>query len=114
MTHTRPSSYRIAASSPALARRRSSLRRARPARSAAVDQGPLPVPMNLRNAPTGLMKKLGYGAGYQYPHEFEGHYVPEEYLPAALRGTALVKLSQSGLEKELSARFELLKKRRGR
>ncbi len=82
------------------------------ARAAVNERGPLPVPMHLRNAPTKLMKGLGYGAGYKYPHNFEGHYVPEEYLPDELRGAELVKLSQSGLEKELSARFEIIKKRR--
>ena len=72
---------------------------ARQARAAS--SGPLPVPLKLRNAPTKLMKELGYGGGYKYPHNFEGHYVAEEYLPDALRGEAVVKLSESGLEKEL-------------
>ena len=45
-----------------------------------------PVPKHLRNAPTKLMKEEGYGKGYQYPHDFEGHHVKEEYLPEKLRG----------------------------
>lgn len=40
-----------------------------------------PVPMHLRNAPTKLMKELGYGAEYIYPHDFAGHYAPQEYMP---------------------------------
>lgn len=46
----------------------------------------LPVPMHLRNAPSELMKELGYGAGYIYPHDFAGHYAPQEYMPDALVG----------------------------
>lgn len=46
--------------------------------------GDLPVPLHLRNAPTALMKKMGYGADYKYPHDYPGHYVPQQYLPDAL------------------------------
>ena len=70
---------------------------------------PLPVPLHLRNAPTKLMKELGYGGGYQYPHDFEGNYVAEEYLPDALRGTEIVKLSGNGLEKALADRLQELR-----
>jgi putative ATPase len=69
------------------------------------ERGPLPVPLELRNAPTRLMESMGYGAGYQYPHDFEGHYVAAEYLPEAIRGERIVKLSDSGLEKELARRL---------
>ncbi|RMH42263.1 MAG: replication-associated recombination protein A [Deltaproteobacteria bacterium] len=49
------------------------------------DYGALPVPMKLRNAPTALMKQMGYGRGYKYPHEFDGNYVEgETYLPDEL------------------------------
>ncbi len=50
--------------------------------------GNLPVPLHLRNAPTGLMKKLDYGKNYQYAHDFEGNFVPQEFLPDDLQGTA--------------------------
>src|SRR5919198_1665231 len=73
------------------------------------ERGPLPVPLKLRNAPTKLMQGLGYGGGYRYPHNFEGHYVTEEYLPDALRGEPIVRLSDSGLEKELAARLAALR-----
>ncbi len=82
------------------------------ARRLVTEKGPLPVPLKLRNAPTALMKGLGYGGGYRYPHDFEGHYVPEEYLPDELRGERVVRLSESGLEKVLGERWrEILAKR---
>jgi putative ATPase len=55
------------------------------ARKDVLDHGPLPVPLRLRNAPTRLMQEAGYGGGYRYPHDFDGHYVPERYLPDELR-----------------------------
>jgi putative ATPase len=60
------------------------------------------------------MKGLGYGGGYKYPHNFDGNYVPEEYLPDELRGEEIVKLSESGLEKVLGERWREIKKRLGR
>ena len=77
------------------------------------EKGPLPVPMKLRNAPTKLMENLGYGAGYRYPHNFEGHYVAERYLPDAIRDEQIVKLSESGLEKALGERWRALRARGG-
>jgi putative ATPase len=84
------------------------------ARRLVSEHGHLPVPLKLRNAPTSLMKGLGYGGGYKYPHNFEGNYVPEEYLPDALRGQEIVKLSDSGLEKALGERWRELKAKRGK
>ena len=49
------------------------------------------VPMHIRNAPTGLMKELGYGAGYQYAHDAPEAYIPQEYLPERLRGLAVLR-----------------------
>jgi putative ATPase len=79
------------------------------ARRLVQEKGPLPVPLKLRNAPTKLMQGLGYGGGYRYPHNFEGHYVAEEYLPDALKGEEIVKLSESGLEKALGERWREMK-----
>ncbi|HVP66650.1 MAG TPA: replication-associated recombination protein A [Anaeromyxobacteraceae bacterium] len=79
------------------------------ARKLVQEFGPLPVPLKLRNAPTRLMESLGYGGGYRYPHNFEGHYVAEEYLPDAVRGSAIVKLSDSGRERELAERLARLR-----
>jgi putative ATPase len=84
------------------------------ARRLVQEQGPLAVPLKLRNAPTKLMQNLGYGGGYRYPHEFEGHYVPEEYLPDALRGAEIVKLSENGLEKALGDRWREIKAKLGK
>ncbi len=71
--------------------------------------GALPVPAKLRNAPTGLMKELGYGQDYRYPHDFEGHYVPETYLPDELCGRRYYTPSESGAEREIGARLEALR-----
>ena len=67
--------------------------------------GPLPVPLHLRNAPTQLMKDLGYGAGYQYPHDFEGHFVDAQYLPPELKGERFYHPSPSGYEKTIAERL---------
>jgi putative ATPase len=75
------------------------------ARRAVVDGGALPVPLHIRNAPTPLMKQMGYGAGYKYPHDFAGHYVAEDYLPEALRGRRFYAPSESGYERELGERL---------
>ena len=47
--------------------------------------------MHIRNAPTGLMKELGYGAGYQYAHDAPEAYIPQEYLPERLARLALLR-----------------------
>ena len=49
--------------------------------------GDLPVPLHIRNAPTSLMKEMGYGADYKYAHDYPGNFVPQQYLPDALLGT---------------------------
>jgi len=76
------------------------------------DRGPLPVPKKLRNAPTALARAEGHGEGYKYPHEFEGHYVPDEYLPDELIGETLYTPSDSGYEAEVKARLEALAERK--
>ncbi|MBQ2068354.1 MAG: replication-associated recombination protein A, partial [Paludibacteraceae bacterium] len=53
--------------------------------------GNLPVPLHLRNAPTSLMKDLGYADGYLYPHDFPNHWVAQQYLPDELVGTEFWK-----------------------
>jgi len=83
------------------------------ARKLVKERGPLPVPLKLRNAPTKLMASMGYGGGYRYPHEFEGHYVAEKYLPEAIEGERIVELSESGLEKALGERWRALVKKGG-
>jgi putative ATPase len=63
--------------------------------------GDLEVPLYLRNAPTGLMKSMGYGKGYQYAHDFPGHYVEQQHLPDALAGRRFYEPSDQGAEAEL-------------
>ncbi len=62
------------------------------------ETGDLPVPLHLRNAPTQLMKDLGYGSDYHYAHNHPGHFVRDNYLPEDLKGTSILKLSEMGSE----------------
>ena len=55
------------------------------------ETGNLPVPLHLRNAPTSLMKELGYSDGYKYPHDYPGHWTEQQYLPDELVGTEFWK-----------------------
>jgi putative ATPase len=64
-----------------------------------------PVPLHLRNAPTGLMANLGYGRGYQYAHDAPDAVVDQEHLPEALRGRTYYRPTERGLEKDLGARL---------
>ncbi len=63
--------------------------------------GNLPVPLHLRNAPTKLMKELGYGKQYQYPHEFVGNFVAQEYLPTEISQSKLYNPHNNPRENEL-------------
>ena len=65
-----------------------------------------PVPTHLRNAPTPLMKELGYGAGYRYAHDSPTAYQPQEYLPEALRGISFYVPGSMGYEKKVAERLE--------
>jgi len=64
-----------------------------------------PVPLHIRNAPTPLMKKLGYGAGYRYAHDSPSGYLPQEYLPDELRGTSFYVPGSVGYEKKVAERL---------
>ena len=68
--------------------------------------GTLPVPLHVRNAPTGLMKHLGYGRDYQYAHDFKDAYAPQEYLPESIQGKIFYRPSQRGYEKTVAQRLE--------
>jgi putative ATPase len=63
------------------------------------------VPLHIRNAPTGLMRELGYGAGYRYAHEADTGYVPQEYLPETLRGARWYEPTAQGYEKTIGERI---------
>jgi putative ATPase len=71
-----------------------------------------PVPLHIRNAPTALMKGLGYGRGYRYDHDEGGHAAGQEYLPDELRGTRWYFPSDAGYEKTLAERLEWWANRR--
>ncbi|MCJ7641901.1 MAG: replication-associated recombination protein A [Desulfobacterales bacterium] len=72
----------------------------------------LPVPLHIRNAPTRLMKDLGYGKDYQYPHDFPNHFVEEEYLPENLKGRTYYRPTEQGFEREIKRRLEYWRKRK--
>src|SRR6058998_73131 len=65
-----------------------------------------PVPLHIRNAPTGLMKDLGYGQGYQYAHDAPDARVDQEHLPESLRGRRYYRPTDRGLEAEVARRLE--------
>jgi putative ATPase len=64
-----------------------------------------PVPLHIRNAPTKLMKDIGYGEGYRYDHSEGGHAAGQEYLPDALRGTRWYEPGSAGYEKTIAERL---------
>ena len=76
------------------------------ARSDANKYGNLPVPMHIRNAPTRLMKEIGYGNGYQYDHNSEDSYSGQEHLPDELIGKKYYNPTQFGHEKLISERMK--------
>ncbi|MFZ6010252.1 MAG: replication-associated recombination protein A [Bacteroidota bacterium] len=63
--------------------------------------GDLPVPLSIRNAPTKLMKSMGYGKDYQYAHNYEGNFVPAEFLPDEIKGTKFYEPGNNPREEEL-------------
>jgi putative ATPase len=71
-----------------------------------------PVPLHLRNAPTGLMKGLGYGRGYEYAHDLEGKIADMQCLPDNLRNRVYYRPTDEGLEKRFAERLEDIKRRR--
>jgi putative ATPase len=71
------------------------------AMSAVKEHGDLPVPLHVRNAPTRLMKNLGYGKDYQYSHSYEGNFSNQEYLPNEISGTKFYEPGKNAREEEL-------------
>ncbi|HDR14223.1 MAG TPA: replication-associated recombination protein A [Desulfobacteraceae bacterium] len=76
------------------------------------ETGQLAVPMHIRNAPTALMKKLGYSKGYRYPHNYPGAWVADRYLPDGVRRNEFYKPTDRGFERELRRRNAARLKRR--
>jgi len=71
------------------------------AMNAVKEHGDLPVPLHIRNAPTRLMKNLGYGKNYQYSHSYEGNFSEQEYLPKEIAGTKFYDPGKNAREEEL-------------
>jgi len=69
------------------------------------EKGALPVPLHLRNAPTGLMRQLGYGRDYRYPHNFPGAFVEEDYMPPEIKHRRYYRPSDRGHEKGIKERL---------
>ncbi|MFN0249765.1 MAG: replication-associated recombination protein A [Kofleriaceae bacterium] len=78
------------------------------ARKLVREKGALPVPARYRPGSTALDRSMGHGQGYKYPHDFEGNYVAEDYLPDALVGERIYEPMDSGFERELRERRERL------
>ena len=67
--------------------------------------GNLPVPLHLRNAPTRLMKDLGYGKDYKYAHDYQGHFVEQQFLPGEIQGERLWHAQENAAESKLHDRM---------
>ncbi len=76
------------------------------ARQTVVETGALPVPLHIRNAPTGLMQELGYGRGYKYAHDYSEGFVAQTYLPDELKGRRIYEPTDRGFEKTVKQRLE--------
>jgi putative ATPase len=74
---------------------------------------PYPVPLHLRNAPTGLMKSQGYGKGYKYAHDFPGHFVEQQFLPDELKDRIYYEPTDEGREARIREHLRAIWKRRG-
>lgn len=70
------------------------------------------VPFNLRNAPTNLMKEIGYGKEYKYPHDYTNHFIEEDYLPKEMKDKQYYYPTENGIEKTIKERLKSLWKNR--
>ena len=78
------------------------------AMSVVKQQGDLSVPLHIRNAPTKLMKQEGYGKGYEYSHNYDNNFSPQEYLPDEIKGTAFYTPGTNAREEELRKHLKAL------
>jgi putative ATPase len=78
------------------------------AQRAVQETGNLGVPLPLRNAPTKLMKELGYGEGYKYSHDFPGNFVQQEFMPEEISGTSFFNAGSHPKEKEVQENIDRL------
>jgi putative ATPase len=65
-----------------------------------------PVPLHLRNPVTDLMRRMGHGQGYKYAHDYPGHFVRQQNLPASLQGKRYYTPGSQGYEKEIADRLK--------
>ena len=75
------------------------------------NSGPQPVPLHIRNAPTRLMKNLGYGQGYLYPHDHPGGWVEQQYLPDKIKRRIFYRPTERGFEGEIRKRISERRKK---
>lgn len=75
--------------------------------------GNQPVPLHIRNAPTRLMKKLGYSKGYLYPHNYKEGWIKQDYLPEGVKTGIYYRPTDRGFEKEIRKRLSLIKRKKG-
>lgn len=71
-------------------------------------EGDLSVPLHIRNAPTGLMKRMGYGKNYKYAHSYEHNFTEQEFLPDEIKGTAFYEPGKNPREEELRRHLKSL------
>lgn len=81
------------------------------AQKAVAETGDLPVPLHLRNAPTKLLKQLGYGDGYKYSHDYANHYSDQQYLPDALTGSRFWQACDNPQEAKMAARMSAIRRK---
>lgn len=72
------------------------------------NEGALPVPLHIRNAPTKLMKNLGYGKEYKYAHSYSGNFVPDNFLPDELKGTVFYDPGVNSKEEEIRKKLSVM------
>ncbi|NBW38217.1 MAG: replication-associated recombination protein A, partial [Cytophagia bacterium] len=72
------------------------------------ETGDLPIPLSVRNAPTKLMKNLGYGKDYQYAHSYENSFVNMEFLPDAIKGMKFYEPGKNAREEEMRKHLKAL------
>jgi putative ATPase len=72
----------------------------------------MPVPLHIRNPVTSLMKDLGYGKDYRYPHDYPDHFIEEEYLPENLKGRTYYQPTEQGFEREIKKRLEYWRRKK--
>jgi putative ATPase len=84
------------------------------ASSAARDTPAEPVPLHIRNAPTDLMKDLGYGAGYRYDHDWADAVAPQRYLPDSLNGATFYEPGAQGVESRIAVRMQEIREARAK